>query len=513
MKWRKGLRAALGVVLCVVGFVLAHDTPYRETTAIIDAGGCRLVTDVIDQGSDDARGYVVLFHGLAANKKIMSYLARGFAAQNLRVFVPDLPGHGRTQGPFSFERAESCAESLVRELIAHRAIDPQSTIIGGHSMGGAIAIRVAARVGVAGVVAISPAPMRAAHGVPGDALPYSNPPPLPPHTLAISAAFEPFGIRETTRDLITGDATATGKYLLIPGATHVSVLFDTRVVRASQDWSAETLHFPAEPTAPSPLPLSGSLAGLAGILLLAGPFLRETVRMQREPTAPAQPVEDDPQDAGAASTVPVFRGLLEVAAVSFLAVLLLRFWDPLSFIRLYNGSYFASFGLIVGLALLLIHRKMIRVLWPPKISILLRASLAGLLLHLLLTGWLDSTFAESWLTWARWVRFPVLFVAALAYLLAEELLVGPLSVRSNVARIWLALALRLVAFLAIVFGIFVLHSGAILVLLLAAYLTLFFIFQRLGMDVVRHQTGSAIAAAVFGAILLAGFCLVIFPVT
>jgi pimeloyl-ACP methyl ester carboxylesterase len=513
MKWRKGARAALGIVLCAVGFVLARAAPYRESTVIVGAGGCRLVTDVIDQGNDDARGFVVLFHGLAANKKIMSYLARGFASENLRVFVPDLPGHGRTPGPFSFERAESCSDALVRELILGRAIDPQRTIIAGHSMGGAIAIRVAASVGVAGVVAISPAPMHAAHGVPGDMLPYTSPPALSPHTLAISAEFEPLGIRELTRDLITGDAAATSKYLLVPQATHVSVLFDGRVVRASQEWSAGALHFPAEPTAPPSLPLSGSLAGLAGILLLAGPFLRETVGMQREPTAPAQPVEDDPQDAGASLTVPVFRGLLEVAAVSFLAVLLLRFWDPLSFIRLYNGSYFASFGLIVGLALLLIHRKMIRALWPPKISILLRASLAGLLLHLLLTGWLDSTFAESWLTSARWARFPVLFVAALAYLLAEELLVGPLSVRSKVARVWLALALRLVAFVAIVFGIFVLHSGAILVLLLAPYLTLFFIFQRLGMDLVRHQTGSAIAAAVFGAILLAGFCLVIFPVT
>ena len=58
MKWRRGLRAALGVVLCVAGFVLARATPYRETTAVIGAGGCRLVTDVIDQGNDDARGFV-----------------------------------------------------------------------------------------------------------------------------------------------------------------------------------------------------------------------------------------------------------------------------------------------------------------------------------------------------------------------------------------------------------------------------------------------------------------------
>src|SRR6266851_6290575 len=219
MKWRKGLRAALGVVLCIAGFVMASATPYRETTVIIGAGGCRLVTDVVDRGNDDTQGYVVLFHGLAANKKIMAYLARGFAAQNLRVFVPDLPGHGRTPGPFSFEREETCAEALVRELAARRAIDPQRTILAGHSMGGAIAIRVAARFGVAGVIAISPAPMRAAHGVPADMLPYTNPPPLPPHTLAISAAFEPLGIREITHDLVTGDAGATSKYLFIPSAT------------------------------------------------------------------------------------------------------------------------------------------------------------------------------------------------------------------------------------------------------------------------------------------------------
>src|SRR6202171_5524283 len=177
MKWRKGTRAALGIVLCVVGFVLGRATQYRESTVIIGGGGCRLVTDVIDQGNDDTRGFVVLLHGLAANKKIMSYLARGFASENLRVFVPDLPGHGRTPGPFSFERAESCAGALVQELTARRAIDPQRTMLAGHSMGGAIAIRVAARVGVAGVIAISPAPQRPAHGVPPDMLPYSNPPP------------------------------------------------------------------------------------------------------------------------------------------------------------------------------------------------------------------------------------------------------------------------------------------------------------------------------------------------
>jgi len=547
MKWRKSTRAALGLVLCVVGFVLARAASYRETAVMIGAGGCRLVTDVIDQGNDDVRGFVVLFHGLAANKKIMAYLARGFASQNLRVFVPDLPGHGRTPGPFSFERAESCAGALVQELSARRAIDPQRTMLAGHSMGGAIAIRVAARVGVAGVTAISPAPMRAAHGVPGDMLPYTNPPPVPPHTLAISAALEPLGIRELTRDLITGDTGGTGKYLFMPGATHVSVLFDKRVVHASQEWTAETLHFPAELSAPSYAPLVGSLAGLAGILLLAGPFVRETVGVRQAatddaasseiqprrgaqaaglrglrpalqvggagPIVPRDAAADSQNASGALAAVPVLRALLEATAISFLAVLILRFWNPLSFVRLYNGSYFASFLLILGVGLLLIHYKSVRALFPTKINILLLALVAGFLLHLLVTGWLDLTFTEAWLRWSRWARVPVVFAAAFAYLLAEELLLGPLTARGKRARLLLAFTVRLVAFLALVFGIFVLHSGAILLILLAVYLALFFVLQRLGMDIVRQQTESPIAAAVFGAILLAGFCLVIFPVT
>jgi pimeloyl-ACP methyl ester carboxylesterase len=553
MKWRKGLRGGVGLVLCVVGFMLARTTVYREITVVVNAGGCRLVTDVIDQGNDDVRGYVVLYHGLAANKKVMAYLARGFANQNMRVFVPDLPGHGRTPGPFSFERAESCAGALVQELSARRAIDLQRTMLAGHSMGGAIAIRVAARVKVGGVIAVSPAPQRAAHGVRADMLLYDNPPPLPPHTLAISAALEPLGIRESTQDLFTGAGSESGKYLFMPRATHVSVLFDKRVVNAAQEWIAETLHFPVELSAPSYTPLVGSLAGLAGILLLAGPFVRETVSVQQSlategaasrlpqprragraaglpgpagtgtlrpalpgegSIAPRRGAAADSQNAsGTLAAVPVLRSLLEVMAVSFLAVAILRFWNLLSFLRLYNGSYFASFLLILGVGLLLIHYKSVRALFPVKINIWLLAFVTGFLLHLLVTGWLDLTFTEAWLTWSRWARVPVVFAAAFAYLLAEELLLGPLTARGKRARLLRAFALRLMAFLVLVFGIFVLHSGAILVVLLSIYLAFFFVLQRMGMDIVRQQTESPIAAAVFGAILLAGFCLVIFPVT
>ena len=62
-------------------------------------------------------------------------------------------------------------------------------------------------------------------------------------------------------------------------------------------------------------------------------------------------------------------------------------------------------------------------------------------------------------------------------------------------------------------GVLILHNGEILMGLLALYMALFNLLQRRGMDIVRTETGSAAATALFGAILQTGFCLVIFPLT
>src|SRR6266478_8784112 len=143
MKSRQAIRALAGVLLCATGLWLALPTPYRERTFLIDASGCRLETTIVEKQVGSGQGSVLLFHGISANKKIMLYFARGFAEQGLRVYVPDLPGHGRTPGPFSPARAEQCAEALLHELLVRGMIDAGSTILAGHSMGGAIAERLA----------------------------------------------------------------------------------------------------------------------------------------------------------------------------------------------------------------------------------------------------------------------------------------------------------------------------------------------------------------------------------
>lgn len=502
MKSRRALRAIAGVVLCGGGLWLALPTPYREQTYIIHAGGCRMETVIVEPVDGVAQGSAVLFHGISANRKIMSYLARGFAEQGLRVYVPDLPGHGRTPGPFSPARAEECGDALVRELLTRGAISRDRMILAGHSMGGAIAVRIASRNSVAGVIAISPAPMRAAHGVTPEKLLFNDPPALPSHSLVIIGGLELASMRGNAADLVTSSVDGTSKYLEIPRASHVSILFGSAAMRAAQEWSAQLLDLPPAKRLPSHAPLAGALAGFAGILLIAGPFLRETVgKKNREDATTAR------------ASTGVLRLFVEFATGAILVVLLLRYWIPLKKAGLFEGDYLASFLLLLGAALIAVHWNAVRAAFASSPSQLLGAAFAGLVLLLLATAWFDLTFYEAWLTAGKWARFPLLLVVLLPYHVAEETLLGPVACGKKWRRLALALTLRLIAWGALMASVLFLHSGEILMGLLAVYMALFNMLQRSAMDIVRNETGSAAATALFGAILQAGFCLVIFPIT
>jgi alpha-beta hydrolase superfamily lysophospholipase len=495
------MQALAGVLLSGAGLWLALPTPYREQTYIINADGCRMETVIVEKAEGAKQGSVVLFHGISANKKIMSYLARGFAEQGLRVYVPDLPGHGRTPGPFSPARAEQCGESLVRELLARGAITPERTILAGHSMGGAIAVRIASRVAVAGVIAISPAPMQAAHGVSPENLLFHDPPVLPSHALVMLGTLELESMRGNAADLAASNKDGTTRYLEVQGATHVSILFKSAAMRAAQEWAAQILRLSSTTTLPSHSPLVGALAGFVGILLIAGPFLRE---------AAGKAAREEAAETNASSSV--LRLFLEFGAGAMLVVLLLRLWIPLKRIGLFQGDYLASFLLLFGAALAATHWSAVRRVFsgvPRRVL----AAFAGLVLLLVVTAWFDLTFYEAWLTAAKWARFPFLLAALLPYHIAEETLLGPVKPGKRWRRLALALSLRSITWGALMVGVLFLHSGEILMGLLALYLALFNLLQRSSMDVVRNETGSAAATALFGAILQAGFCLVIFPLT
>ena len=106
-----------------------------------------------------------------------------------------------------------------------------------------------------------------------------------------------------------------------------------------------------------------------------------------------------------------------------------------------------------------------------------------------------------------------MLIVLLPYHFAEEFLLGAPQPGRRWQRLAAGLSLRLICWGALMAGVLFLHSGEILMGLLSVYMALFNLIQRKGMDIVRNETGSVTATALFGAILLAGFCLVIFPIT
>jgi hypothetical protein len=278
-------------------------------------------------------------------------------------------------------------------------------------------------------------------------------------------------------------------------------------VRAFQDWTAKTLQLTGSPGMPSMRQVYGAIAGFIGLLLLANPFLCELTGKKRNSE------EEIKERTEANNSLPWPRMLLEFAIGAILIVVLLRFWNPLRSIHLFEGDYLASFLLLLGIALLLLRWNSLREHFLPWKSGLVAALSAALILVLLFTAWLELSLYEAWLTPAKWLLFPFLFLAFLPYHLAEEICLGPAANKSAWRRFAAGLSLRAVAWGALAFGVLWLHSGEILMVLLLPYFVLLHVLQRRGMDIVHQETGSALSSAAFGAILFAGFCLVIFPVT
>jgi len=504
---RNEVLQAIGGLLCLlVGAFLAlyPARRYAERRYWVDAGSCSMDVVLVsrtDQLAQPSTGSVVLLHGLAANNIIMEYLARAFANEGLRVFVPDLAGHGRSPGPFTPENAESCAGSLLRGLAARGMIVPDRTILAGHSMGGAIALRLAERFRPAGVIAISPAPMIPAHGVIHENLLFHTLPNPTANTRILVGQYDLPGLKDDAADL-AAHSPADVHYSVVPGNSHVSVLFSPTVAREAQDWAAGALSLPGRSyELPSHANLWGCALGIVGLLLIAGPFLREMVGNEAA-------IESD--GTRNKKVVPV-RAVVEVALLSVFAVHVLPYWQPLRVLHLFEGGYLASFFLIVGTGLLLLHLSMVRETMRTRTMLLFAAGFAAVLLHFLITGWFELTASGAWLTWHRWARFPLFLLSSFVFLYGLEILAGPVENARRRYAFWLSLIV--VAWLALAGGVLYLRTGEILLVLLALYFAVFFLLAGLGIQLVRRNSGSAPAAALFGAILLSGFCLVLFPLS
>jgi pimeloyl-ACP methyl ester carboxylesterase len=520
--------AVVGVIFLALGsrWIRVAELPKQELW--LDAGGCHSPMTVLDPPADvKPAGSIVLLHGLSANRRLMMYLAEDFAGHGFRAYAIDLPGHGDSRDAFSFAHAEECATAAVESLLQSRQLDPKRTILLGHSMGAAIAIRMTDRDPLAATIALSPAPMNAPQRMPANLLVFSASADLGIlKRVAQGLAEAAGGERTAPEDFVQQRAFELRR---LARSTHTSLLSDRRVAHDSEKWAMQAL-FPdiAADTLTLNLDLAtyetfgqgrrrlaGAVLGFLGILLmfplvvsLAAGFAAPTPAVAGDASRAASQIESP-------GNHPSTRLLLgETALCAMIGVLLLVLGVPLKFLHLYTGAYLASLLLIVGVLLLVFNFGFAMEYASLHFRPLAVAAALGFATFLAIGAWLNWQLDDAWLNGPRWLRFAGVLPAAWIYCFAEEVVLGPVHRGlERAVRFAIFLLLRAELFLACTLAWYFFASGQVLIPLLFVFLAAFSILQRLATDALRSRTASAAAAALFGAILASWFIACVFPLT
>jgi pimeloyl-ACP methyl ester carboxylesterase len=519
MKRRELIFTTLGLALLALG-AWKISTVLGTRRDFLLADGCKSPVTLLEDLSAKPYASAIVIHGLSANRRLMLWIGERLLASVQRVYLIDLPGHGDSTDQFTIARSEQCAAEAIETLAKRGEIRPDKTILVGHSMGGAIAIRLADRFPTAATIAISPGPL---------VLPKR----MPTNLLVFSAQFDLTLLKNVARELersAGGDRTNWQDFQQrrafdlerVLHASHTSLLFDSRVADHTGKWISDALNpkppeqnasdtawqLNSEPPSGRGGPRLGSLLGVCGLLLIfpAAASLLTTAFASR-----------GTDTSVFVSEVPARHALLRWVLAALLSVCVLNFVVPLRLLHMYTADYLVSLFLLFAIVVWVLSAKVAWASLDFQPRALLMAILLGLVTMLAFGAWLNWQLTDAWLNTARWLRFVFLLPLCWPYFFIEEIALGaPPEIRlrgRRALRFGFFLLLRAILWLACLFAYYSFASGQILILIMVIYFAAVSILQRLGCDSVRRRTGSATAAATFGAILAAWFFAAVFPLT
>jgi pimeloyl-ACP methyl ester carboxylesterase len=446
----------------------------------------------------------IVIHGLSGNRRIMYSIGQSLAQTGLRTFLLDSPGEGDSTGQFSYAAAESCAMQAVRSLENSGEISMPRTLLIGHSLGGAIAVRLADDFpDAAGTIAISPAPLTPPRHAPADLLVLSaqfDPPQLVRAARALITDMH--GLREAPTDFAQRRAVGFQSFSL---AMHTSVLNDPRVETALTMWTLRSLEaIPVQFNATREVvALLAIVIGAIGIAAMV-PFVA---------TSSCALLGAKPSAISVAAVQPVrgSRAIGTSAAAAIVTAGLLLLGVPLRALHLYSADYLASFISLTGLLLLAALPREFRGAFRGSIRAQAAAIVFGICVCAAFAAWFNWQFADLWPNAPRWLLILPLAAVIWPYFAAEELALGALTARSGQARWLLFGAMRLALLTALVLAYFGFGNREFLPVLISPALGLVSVCQRAASDALQRRTRSFAAAATLDAILAAWFLAAVFP--
>jgi pimeloyl-ACP methyl ester carboxylesterase len=530
---RDGILALAGIILVVAGAAGMSLSAPRTFEIQMDA--CHTPATVMEPYHEPPIGDAIVLHGMGGNRQIMAWTAQWLAAQNFRVYIFDLAGHGDSTEHFTYANAESCAGDAIAALADRGDIHLDRTVLVGHSMGGEIAIRLADRFPTAATITLSPAPMVAPQRMPSNLLVISAQFDLPwLKSEARHLARDAGGARAAPEDFVQRRAFAL---VHMRFADHASPLFDARAGKLVAAWARQALGVGPTLERMPGAPRLGFVLGIVGLILLfplAATLIagRARARLQSQPYADVDPEAKSAEYEARSEGPPAIAAKAALAnwgVAALFAVALLAAVPHYGWLGLQSGSYLTTIFLIAGIALFfLVRRRGVAIEFNWSVRGVLAAIALGLIFAIAFREWCTAVYAPSWIFRHSWIatfkqtvlptaprllRFGAAALAIFPYLLAEQIALGPRLPGANWRRFGMFVALRLELWIAMVAAVLITMNGQILIGLLLPGLMGISAAQHWGSEAIRRRTGSLAAAAIFGAIIGGWFIATIFPLT
>lgn len=129
-----------------------HGLPRGEEVWLRAADGVRLHGWWIPPEGGGGCGAVLFLHGNAGHLAGRAFLARRLSAAGYGALLVDYRGYGRSEGSPDEEGLRLDARAAHRHLLRERGVPPDRLVVAGHSLGAAVAARLATERPAAGVV-------------------------------------------------------------------------------------------------------------------------------------------------------------------------------------------------------------------------------------------------------------------------------------------------------------------------------------------------------------------------
>jgi pimeloyl-ACP methyl ester carboxylesterase len=409
--------------------------------------------------AETARGRVLVVHGLDVSKATMHFVASALADGGFEVYSIDLPGHGDSTAPFQ----APFAQQAIANVVSHMGDD---TIVLGHSLGAGLLMDLAENRHFSTMVLLAP-------------------PPIAISRIQADRALIATGDQDIPRILsfaeIAGDIGGSHvESWILPWAAHSGPIFNPVHVRRMVEW------------------LGGDgtkTRTLARMVWLGVMFVSAVILgLAMMPGRRLKPLP---------SHIPTT--LVFYVAAFAAAAAVLRFVNPLGWLRLFATDYLIGFLFSAGLILLLVNThkdgQKYFVSFVPFCGYLpFLKAVAAAAFVVVVVGWLvASNVLHIALSDGRWWRFPFIALASLPLFVFDELAIR------RIDKVWKAgvvvLTTRVLICAFVLAGILILNRESAFLLLIAPLLVFFWIALWLAAGVVHRHTQNALAAAVFAALV------------